>query len=70
MKGKTELLMNFKFLLIPIVEMLPKAIQSLCKFSFLKIVNPYKTKGLFWPIFGHWAGNVDAIFVQKISNFW
>jgi hypothetical protein len=39
MKGKTELLMNFNFFLIPMVEMLPKEIQSLCNFSFLKIVK-------------------------------
>jgi hypothetical protein len=39
MKGKTELLTNFNFFFIPIVEMLPKEIQSLCNFSFLKIVK-------------------------------
>jgi hypothetical protein len=39
MKGKTEVLMNFNFLFIPMVEMLHKEIQSLCNFSFLKIVK-------------------------------
>jgi hypothetical protein len=42
MKGKTELLTNFKWIFkmsIPIVEMLKKEIQSLCNFSFLKIVK-------------------------------
>jgi hypothetical protein len=39
MKGKTELLTNFKFFLIPTVEMLQKEIQSLCKFFFLKVVE-------------------------------
>jgi hypothetical protein len=39
MKGKTELLTNFKFFKIPMVEMLPKEIQSQCNFSFLKIVK-------------------------------
>jgi hypothetical protein len=39
MKGKMELLTNFNFFLIPTVEMLPKEIQSLCNFSFLKIVK-------------------------------
>jgi hypothetical protein len=42
MKGKTELLMNFKWILkilIPMVEMFQKEIQSLCNFSFLKIVK-------------------------------
>jgi hypothetical protein len=39
MKGKMELLTNFKFFSIPTVEMLHKEIQSLCNFSFLKIVK-------------------------------
>jgi hypothetical protein len=42
MKGKTELPMNFKWIFkmsIPMVEMLQKEIQSLCNFSFLKIVK-------------------------------
>jgi hypothetical protein len=42
MKGQTELLTNFKWILkmlIPTVQMLQKEIQSLCNFSFLKIVN-------------------------------
>jgi hypothetical protein len=39
MKGKMELLTNFKFFFIPMVEMLQKEIQSLCNFSFLKIVK-------------------------------
>jgi hypothetical protein len=39
MKGKMELLTNFNFFLIPMVEMLQKEIQSLCNFSFLKIVK-------------------------------
>jgi hypothetical protein len=43
MKGKMELLTNFKFFSIPTVEMLPKEIQSLCNFSFLKIVKTEPT---------------------------
>jgi hypothetical protein len=42
MKGKMELLTNFKWILkisIPTVEMLQEEIQSLCNFSFLKIVK-------------------------------
>jgi hypothetical protein len=39
MNGKTELLTNFNLLFIPTVEMLHKEIQSLCNFSFLKIVK-------------------------------
>jgi hypothetical protein len=39
MKRKTELLTNFKFFSIPMVEMLHEEIQSVCNFSFLKIVK-------------------------------
>jgi hypothetical protein len=39
MKKKKELLTNFKFFLIPTVEMLKEEIRSLCNFSFLKIVK-------------------------------
>jgi hypothetical protein len=39
MKEKKELLTNVNFFFIPIVEMLQKDIQSLCNFSFLKIVK-------------------------------
>jgi hypothetical protein len=39
MKGKTKLLTNFKKNSISTMEMLPKEIQSLCNFSFLKIVK-------------------------------
>jgi hypothetical protein len=42
MKGKMELLTNFKWILkilIPMVEMLQKEIQSQCNFSFLRIVK-------------------------------
>jgi hypothetical protein len=39
MKEKKELLTNFKFFFIPMVEMLKEEIQSLYNFSFLKIVK-------------------------------
>jgi hypothetical protein len=39
MKEKMELLTNFDFFSIPTVEMLQEEIQSLCNFSFLKIVK-------------------------------
>jgi hypothetical protein len=39
MKGKTELLKKFNLFFIPTVKMLAKEIQSLCNFSFLKIVK-------------------------------
>jgi hypothetical protein len=39
MKEKKELLTNFKKKSIPMVEILKEEIQSLCNFSFLKIVK-------------------------------
>jgi hypothetical protein len=39
MKEKKELLTNFNFFSIQMVEMLQEEIQSLCNFSFLKIVK-------------------------------
>jgi hypothetical protein len=39
MKGKTKLPTNLKKNSIPTLEMLQKEIQSLCNFSFLKIVK-------------------------------
>jgi hypothetical protein len=39
MKGKTELLMNFKKNSIPTVEMLHKEMKSLCNFYFFKIAK-------------------------------
>jgi hypothetical protein len=51
MKEKKELLTNFKFFLIPMVERLQEEIQSLCNFSFLKIVKiepQTRFKVFFW----------------------
>jgi hypothetical protein len=39
MEEKMELLTDFNFISIPMVEMLQEEIQSLCKFSFLEIVK-------------------------------
>jgi hypothetical protein len=39
MKEEKALLTNFDFFSIPMVEMLQEEMQSLCNFSFLKIVN-------------------------------
>jgi hypothetical protein len=39
MKEKKELLTNFIFFPISTVEMLQKEIQSLCNFSFLKVIK-------------------------------
>jgi hypothetical protein len=39
MKEKKELLTKFNLFFIPMVEMLQEEIQSLCNFSFLKIVK-------------------------------
>jgi hypothetical protein len=56
MKGNMELLTNFKWIfkmLIPRAEMLQKEIQSLCNFSFLKVVK-----------IEH-ANEVQSFFLQK-----
>jgi hypothetical protein len=39
MKGKMELLTNFKLFFIPTVEILQKEFQSLCNFCFLKTIK-------------------------------
>jgi hypothetical protein len=51
MKEKKELLTNFKFFSIPMVEILKEEIQSLCNFSFLKIVKiePANKVNSFFP---------------------
>jgi hypothetical protein len=53
MKEKKELLTNFDFFSIPTVEMLQEEIQSLCNFSFLKIVKIEP------------ANKVQSFFLQK-----
>jgi hypothetical protein len=55
MKGKTELLTNFNFFSIPTMEMSQKEIQSLCNFSFLKIVNIEP------------ANKVQSLFSQRVA---
>jgi hypothetical protein len=52
MKEK-KLLINFEFFFIPMVEMLQEEIQSLCNFSFLKIVKI------------ELANKVQSIFLEK-----
>jgi hypothetical protein len=64
MKGKMELLTNFKKIPIPMVEMLQKEMQSLCNFSFLKIVKievQTRFKGFF--------PERDAFSARKTSRF-
>jgi hypothetical protein len=67
MKGKIELLTNFKWIFkmsILIVEMLKKEVQSLCNFSFLKIVkieSTNKVQSLF--------SEIDAFSACKTSLF-
>jgi hypothetical protein len=67
MKGKRELLTNFKWIFkmtIPTVEMLQKEIQSLCNFSFLKIVKIEPAKKV-QSILSEW----DAFNARKTSLF-
>jgi hypothetical protein len=62
MKEKKELLTNFDFFSIQMVEMLQEEIQSLCNFSFLKIVKiePANKVQSFFP-------ERDAFSARKIS---
>jgi hypothetical protein len=67
MKGKTELLKNFKWIqkmLIPTVEILKKEIQSLCNFSFSKIVK-IEPRNKFQSFFSE----RDAFNARKTSLF-
>jgi hypothetical protein len=65
MKGKTELLTNFKFLKIPMVEMLQKEFQSLCNFSFLKIVKIEPTN----KVQSFFSSERDSFSAHKTSLF-
>jgi hypothetical protein len=72
MKGKTELLTNFKWIfkmLIPTVEMLKKEIQSLCNFSFLKIVKIEPTKKVqsFFPKRDAFSAHKTSLFISLTS---
>jgi hypothetical protein len=64
MKGKTELLTNFNFFSIPMVEMLQKEIKSLCNFSFLKIVKIEPTNKV-----QRFFSERDALSARKTSLF-
>jgi hypothetical protein len=64
MKEKMELLTNFKFFPIPIVKLLPKEIQSLCNFSFLKIVKIEPANKVQSVFFGR-----NALSARKTSLF-
>jgi hypothetical protein len=64
MKGKTELLTNFNFFSIPMVEMLQKEIQSLCYYSFLKIVKIEPTNKV-----QRFFSERDAFSARKTSLF-
>jgi hypothetical protein len=67
MKEKTDLLTNFKWIFkmsIPMVEMLKKEIQSLCNFSFSKIVK-IEPRNKFQSFFSE----RDALSARKTSLF-
>jgi hypothetical protein len=72
MKGKMELLTNFKWILkmsIPTLEMLKKEIQSLCNFSFLKIVKiePANKVKSFFPERGAFSARKTSLFISFTS---
>jgi hypothetical protein len=72
MKGKTELLTNFKWIfkmLIPTVEMLQRKIQSPYNFSFLKIVKiepPNKVQS-FFPERDAFCASKTSLFISITS---
>jgi hypothetical protein len=74
MKGKPELLTNFKWIFKmsnPMVEMLQKEIQSLCNFSFLKIVKIARKQGskffLEWDAFNAYKTSLFKSFTSLIG---
>jgi hypothetical protein len=64
MKEKKELLTKFNFFSIPTVEMLQKEIQSLCNFSFLKIVKIEPTNKVQW-----FFSEINSFSAHKTSLF-
>jgi hypothetical protein len=72
MKGKTELLTNFKWIFkisIPTVEMFKKKIQSLCNYSFLKIVKiePTNKVQFFFPEGNAFSAHKTSLFISFTS---
>jgi hypothetical protein len=58
--------MNFNFLSIPTVEMLKEEIQSLCNFSFLKIVKiePANKVQSFFPQRDPFSAHKTSLFIS------
>jgi hypothetical protein len=72
MKGKMELLTNFKWILkmsIPTVEMLKKEIQSLCNFPFLKLVKiePANKVQSYFPERDVFSAHKTSLFISFTS---
>jgi hypothetical protein len=69
MKDKKELLTNFEFFSIPMVEMLHQEIQSLCNFSFLKIVKIEPTNKVqsFFSERGSFSAQKTSLFISCTS---
>jgi hypothetical protein len=68
MKGKTELLTNFKFF-IPTEEILQKEFQSLCNFSLLKVVKiePIDKVQSFFPERYPFSARKTSLFISFTS---
>jgi hypothetical protein len=66
---RKELLTNFKFFFIPTVEMLHQEIQSLCNFSFLKIVKiePANKVQSFFPERDPFSARKTSLFISITS---
>jgi hypothetical protein len=69
MKEKKELLTKFNFFFIPTVEMLQEEIQSLCNFSFLKIVKiePANKVQSFFPERNPFSARKTSLFISFTS---
>jgi hypothetical protein len=69
MKEKKELLTKFNFFSIPTVEMLQEEIQSLCNFSFLKIVKiePANKVQSFFSERNPFSARKTSLFISFIS---
>jgi hypothetical protein len=69
MKGKKKLLTDFDFFIIRMVEMLLQKVQSLCNFSFLKIVEiePANKVQIFFLLRDAFSAHKTSPFISSTS---
>jgi hypothetical protein len=70
MKGKTKLLTNFKFFLYQQWKYCRKNFKVYAIFLSWKLLTPKVLETIFQAFLKFGQAIVDAMFVQKISNFW